>query len=155
MVSRPSCARSSTHQWSPWQSQPNGWAEVHPWLLSGTPRLCRDTRESSSLPRLRLVQNGERASPRRLPITPPHLRRLRPPAGSAPSYEERLLWAAAAVCFFGFFSTGEITASSASAFDPSLHLAWGDVSISGDNQALRVFLKRSKTDQYGRGTEVE
>ena len=51
--------------------------------------------------------------------------------GSAPGYEERLLWAAAAVCFFGFFSTGEITASSASAFDPSWHLAWGDVSISG------------------------
>ena len=22
------------------ESQPNGWAEVHPWLLSGTPRLC-------------------------------------------------------------------------------------------------------------------
>ena len=41
-----------------------------------------------------------------------------------------------------------------SAFDPSVHLAWGDVSISGDNQVLRVFLKRSKTDQYGRGTEV-
>ena len=41
-----------------------------------------------------------------------------------------------------------------SAFDPSVHLAWGDVSISGDNQVLRVFLKRSKTDQYGCGTEV-
>ena len=101
----------------------------------------------------------ERASsgpspPTRLPITPPHLRRLRPQAGSAPSYEERLLWAAAAVCFFGFFRAGEITAPSASAFDPSVHLAWGVVYISGDNQVLRVFIKRSKTDQYGRGTEV-
>ena len=55
--------------------------------------------------------------------------------GSAPGYEERLLWAAAAVCFFGFFSTGEITASSTSAVDQSLHLACGDVSISGDNRS--------------------
>ena len=31
---------------------------------------------------------------------------------------------------------------------------WGDVSVSGDNQVLRVFLNRSKRDQYGRGTEV-
>ena len=77
-----------------------------------------------------------------------------PSCGSAPSYEERLLWAAAAVCFFGFFRAGEITAPNTSAFDPRVHLAWGDVSISGDNQVQRVFLKRSKTDQYGRGTEV-
>ena len=130
----------------------------HAQIMRGHP----EPRESSSLPRLRLVQNGarrERASsgpspPTRLPITPPHLWRLRPLDGVATSYEERLLWAAAAVCFFGFFRAGEITAPSASAFDPRVHLAWGDVSISGDNQVLRVFLKRSKTDQYGRGTEV-
>ena len=99
-----------------------------------------EPRESSPLPHLHLVQSG--------------VRRERPPAGLPPSYKERLLWAAAAVCFFGFFRAGEITAPSASAFDPRVHLAWGDVSISGNNQVLHVFLKRSKTDQYGRGTEV-
>ena len=31
---------------------------------------------------------------------------------------------------------------------------WGDVSISQDRQVAWVFLKRSKTDQFGRGTEV-
>jgi hypothetical protein len=33
-------------------------------------------------------------------------------------------------------------------------LAWRDVSISKDNRALHVFLKRSKTNQFMRGTEV-
>ena len=41
-----------------------------------------------------------------------------------------------------------------SAYDPAVHLSWGDVSISDDGRVLRVFLKRSKTDQYGRGVEV-
>ena len=40
------------------------------------------------------------------------------------------------------------------AFDPAVHLAWGDVSISEDGRLIRIFLKRSKTDQFGRGTEV-
>ena len=39
-------------------------------------------------------------------------------------------------------------------FDAGAHLAWGDVSICEDGRTVRVFLKRSKTDQYGRGTEV-
>lgn len=42
------------------------------------------------------------------------------------------------------------------AFDPRVHLAWGDVSIdSGDPPSkARFFLKRLKTDQFGRGVEV-
>ena len=43
---------------------------------------------------------------------------------------------------------------SATAYDSAVHLSWGDVSISDDGRVLRVFLKRSKTDQYGRGVEV-
>ena len=39
-------------------------------------------------------------------------------------------------------------------FNPAVHLAWGDVAISEDGRALRVTLKRSKTDQYGRGVEI-
>ena len=35
-----------------------------------------------------------------------------------------------------------------------MHLAWGDVSVSDDNSMIRVFLKRSKTDQFGRGVAV-
>ena len=120
-------------------------------------------RELSSLPRLRLVQNGarrERAAAgqpptrRRLPITPAILHQMRPPATRRPvtaSYQETMLWAAATVCFF---RAGEITVPLSSAFDARVHLCWGDVAIADTGGVLRVFLKRSKTDQFGRGTEV-
>ena len=129
----------------------------HAQIMRGHP----EPRETS-LPRLRLVQSGvrrERAEstsihqPVRLPITPHILRRLRPPPGPW-SYDECLLWAAATVCFFGFFRAAEITVPSVPAFDSRVHLAWGDVAISDDNRVLRVFLKRSKTDQFMRGAEV-
>ena len=64
------------------------------------------------------------------------------------------MWAAAVVCFFGFFRAGEITVQLVSAYDPASNLSWGDVAITGDQQVVRIFLRRSKTDQYGRGTEV-
>ena len=79
----------------------------HAQIMWGHP----EPRESSSLPRLRLVQSGVRrehavSSPTpqaaRLPITPLLLRHLRPPS-TDPSYDKRLLWATAAV-FFWFLS---------------------------------------------------
>ena len=91
----------------------------------------------------------------RLPITPTLLRQMYSFCHlSGHSYDMSLLWAATVTCFFGFFSAGEITAPTASAFDPAVHLAWGDVSVSDDNSMIRVFLKRSKTDQFGRGVAV-
>ena len=90
-----------------------------------------------------------------MPITPPILRRIRLVwQPQTPSYDEVLLWAAASTCFFGFFRAGEITVPTASAFDPAVHLSWGDVSISSERQVVRIILKRSKTDQFGRGTQV-
>ena len=130
----------------------------HAQIMRGHP----EPRESSTLPRLRLVQNGVRrvraesvttSPPTRLPISLSLLRLLRPPPETA-SYDECLLWAAAATCFFGFFRAGEITVPSPTAFDARFHLAWGDVAASQDNRMLRVYLKRSKTDQLMRGTEV-
>lgn len=64
------------------------------------------------------------------------------------------MWAAATTCFFGFFCAGKITVPTVSAFDPVVHLSWGDVSISNVSQVVRIILKRSKTDQFGRGTQV-
>ena len=119
----------------------------HAQIVRGHP----EPRESSSLPRLCLVQTGVRrerastgpASVTRLPITPSLLRPMRTYCQpSTPSYDETLLWAAATTCFFGFFRAGEITVPSASMFDPAVHLAWGDVAISADNRVVRVFLKR-------------
>ena len=131
----------------------------HAQVVRGFP----EPRESSTLPRLRLIQNGVKrqrslagqATQERLPITPAVLRRmqrvLHPPH---PPYEDELIWAASAVCFFGFFRAGEIAVASLTSYDPASCLSWGDVAISEDSQVVRVFLKRSKTDQFGRGTEV-
>ena len=67
-----------------------------------------------------------------------------------------MLWAAASLCFFGFFRSGEITVPSLTSFDTSKHLAWGDIALDSiDNpQTLKVHLKISKTDQLGRGVDV-
>ena len=67
-----------------------------------------------------------------------------------------MLWAAATLCFFGFFRAGEITVLSLTLFEPTKHLAWGYVAIDDamNSQALRVCLKKSKTDQLGKGAEV-
>ena len=88
------------------------------------------------------------------PSDSPVLRLIRPPTLLSPqsaTYEEHLLWAAASVCFFGFFRAGEINVPSATAYDSAVHLSWGDVSISDDGRVLRVV---PKMDQYGRGVEV-
>ena len=67
-----------------------------------------------------------------------------------------MLWAAAVLCFFGFFQAGEITIPNTSGFEDSKHLAWEDVAIDDvhNPQLLRVHLKRSKTDQLGKGVDV-
>ena len=132
----------------------------HAQIVQGHP----EPRQSSSLPRLRLVQNGiqrERASsgtmlPIRLPVTISILRQVRPYClASPPDHDSVMMWAAATTCFFGFFRAGELTVPSVAAFDPAVHLAWGDVSVSDSRpHMIRVFLKRSKTDQFGRGVSI-
>ena len=136
----------------------------HAQISQGSP----DIRQSA-LPRLQLVQTGVRrehavrgpAQTVRLPITPSILRRLHavwvPPAPlGPPSFDDVMWWAAASACFFGFFRAGEITVPSTSAFDAAVHLAWGDVSTDAASPPSKICfrLKRSKTDQFGRGVEV-
>ena len=132
----------------------------HELIVRGFPGV-----RQNELPRLQLVKAGirrERAlqgvpQAVRLPITPAILGRLREVWVAVPDrYDHIMLWAAASLCFFGFFRGGEITVQSAGAFDPKVHLAWGDVSVDGTvpPSKIRVFLKRSKTDQFGRGVEV-
>ena len=67
-----------------------------------------------------------------------------------------MLWAAATVCFFGFFRAGEISLTTTTSFDITQHLAWGEVAIdcSEDPQTLKVHLKKSKIDQLGKGVDV-
>ena len=125
-----------------------------------------DPKEFSSMPRLKLVQSRiQRYTSQqhtntvkiRLPITPTILQRIRDywlPKSEEPDI--KMLWAAVVICFFGFFRSGEITVPSVSSFDPSSHLAWGDMSLDNvlEPTTLKIHLKRSKTDQLKKGVDV-
>lgn len=92
-----------------------------------------------------------------LPITPAILLKIR--ALWAPKAKDPdliMLWAATTVCFFGFFRGGEITTTGVNSFSPTTDLAWGDVTIdnSSSPQTLQIYLKRSKTDQVGKGANI-
>ena len=125
-----------------------------------------DPKEFSSMPRLKLVQSGiqryaseqqSRTVKIRLPITPAILHKIRNCwLSKSAQLDVKMLWAAMVICFFGFFRSGEITVPSVNSFNPSIHLAWGDVSI--DNVAapsvLKIHLKKSKTDQLKKGVDI-
>ena len=64
-----------------------------------------------------------------------------------------MLWAAVVTCFFGFFRAGELTTPSLQGYDPAVHLSWGDVTVDSPT-VIRVFLKRSKCDQFGKGVGI-
>ena len=125
-----------------------------------------DPRDSSSLPRLRLLltgirrvqaESGSSQARRRLPVTPAILRRVKGLWNERPTRGEYVMpWAALTLCFFGFFRSGEITVPRNESFDPKVHLSWGDVAINDPRnpQAIRVQLRRSKTDQFGDGVEI-
>ena len=123
-----------------------------------------DPREQSSLPILKRVQAGIsrvrllKGAPSRirLPITTQLLRQVRSALNKSSHPEKSLLWAVCCTAFFGFFRLGELLLESATAFRQSLHLAWGDIAI--DDQAnphmVCIHLKRSKTDQFGKGVNI-
>lgn len=108
---------------------------------------------------VRYLQSKRGRAPRtRLPITPELLHKIRREWDKATTdrADNLMLWAACTLCFFGFFRAGEITVQSESAFDPGVHLTFGDLAL--DNQSnptiLRVRVKRSKTDPFRRGIDV-
>ena len=125
-----------------------------------------DPCDTSSLPHLKLVlmgirclQSHSRANPARirLPITFSILSGIKKVWEDAGiNHDSLLMWAAMTVCFFGFFRSGKITVPFAAAFNPTIHLSWGDVAV--DNLAnpsvIHFFLKWSKHDQFGTGVEV-
>ena len=58
--------------------------------------------------------------------------------------------------FFSFFQSGEITIPQRLVFDSAIHLAWEDVAVDSlvVLTCVRVHLKRSKCDQFGKGVDV-
>lgn len=102
-------------------------------------------------------QAGSRRSHTRLPITPRILLQLKAAWSSQLSpFDADMLWAAATMCFFAFLRSGELVVPSDSAFDPNVHLAYGDVRADNTSspQFLEVRIKASKTDPFRVGVAV-
>ena len=130
-----------------------------------------EPRVFSLLPRLKLVQAGvqrthalRKSGPVkvRLPITPLILKKMRENWSSGViDIDTTMLWAASVLCYlvlcyFGFFRSGEITVPSQSAYQPGTHLSRRDVALDNPTEPamIRVILRRSKTDQLGKGVAV-
>lgn len=93
---------------------------------------------------------------KRLPVTPLVLEKVFTALNRDPyKYENKLLWAACCLGFFGFLRSGEFTTSS-SQFDPSWHLSIQDISVDSitNPSVLQVVIKGSKTDQFRQGACV-
>ena len=60
------------------------------------------------------------------------------------------------LCFFGFFRSGELVVASKSGFNSAVHLNWGDVAVNNPAAPtmLKIHLRRSKCDQFGKGVDV-
>ena len=92
-----------------------------------------EPREFSLMPRLRLVQSGinrthttQASTKVRPPIIPAILHSLK--EHWSPQWTNMdiiMMWAAATLCFFGFFCSGEITVPTEKSLDHTKHLAWG------------------------------
>ena len=114
----------------------------------------------SPTPKLTYVLKGIRKQspghvrPPRMPLTPQHLHRIYDTwTRTTPSFDKQMLWAAFCIGFFGFMRSGEFTSVSG---PNETCLQVSDVSIdSRDNpQVLTIFLKKSKTDQFGQGSHI-
>ncbi len=93
----------------------------------------------------------------RLPITPQILRGIKVLwSPQQLQHNTIMLWSAICTAFFGFFRLGEITAPSASHFDPKVHLTFNDISIDDpvSTKVITLQIKCSKTDQLRAGTNI-
>jgi hypothetical protein len=115
-----------------------------------------DPREQSAFPVSRARLGRQQPSRVRLPITGQVLRRVKADLEQSGHPERTVIWAVCCVAFFGFFRLGELLLPSQDAFNPRLHLAWGDVAVDDTRnpRMVRCRLKQSKTDQLGRGVDV-
>lgn len=123
-----------------------------------------DPRDQSSLPILKRVLAGicrarlARRMPARvrLPITGPLLARICTALHSSSHPEKALIWVISSVAFFGFFRLGELLVESPDQYHPAVNLAWGDVAVDSlsSPSMVKIHLKRSKCDQFGKGIDV-
>ena len=123
-----------------------------------------DPRDHSSLPRLKRVLAGisrvrlsQQHCPRvRLPITGSLLTRIHTALVQSTNPDRTLIWAISSLAFFGFFRLGELLVESADQYQQASCLSWGDVAVDSIStpSMVRVHLRRSKCDQFGKGVDV-
>ena len=100
---------------------------------------------------------GEVDKRERLPITPPLLRKIKSVwDGQVQDYDIVMLWAACCLAYFGFLRAGELTVPSDSAFDPSIHLSWGNLAVDNPESPaiMSVTLKASKMNPFRKGVTL-
>lgn len=118
--------------------------------------------QMGTMPQLEYILKGvkrkaQSSSRTRLPITPGVLMQLKQAWQHSPDTRDAvMLWAAATLCFFGFLRSGEVVSPGDHTFDPTVHLAYGDVTISDphDPSFLEVRIKASKTDPFRKGVTI-
>ena len=117
------------------------------------------------MPRLQYVLRGiksdEAKAPappkQRLPVMPALLMRMYSVLqNDSQEFNNIMIWAALLVCFFGFMRcSGEITILSQTAYDPTAHLNFTDVSVDDPDHPtiVQLSIKQSKTDPFRQGVK--
>lgn len=123
----------------------------------GDPGISQMTRLEQVLRGIKSVQAKRdiKGKPR-LPISLDILQKLRAVWLKDRSYDAKMLWAAASMCFFGFLRSGELTVPSITGYDKGVHLSFGDVAVDSldSPQVLQVKIKASKTDPFRVGVDI-
>ena len=100
---------------------------------------------------------GQTHTKQRLPVTPTLLIKMYSSLRSNPhDFNNIMIWAASLVCFFGFMRSGEITIPSQSAYDPTVHLNFADISVDNPTNPaiIQLSIKQSKTDPFRQGVNI-
>ena len=99
-------------------------------------------------------RSGMTTSKKRQPITLPLLKTIKTELSHAnlPSQDKLAYWAAFTLAFYGFLRASEYTAPSTRCFNPGVHLLVKDITITSDS--IKLLLKRSKTDKFGKSATV-
>lgn len=93
----------------------------------------------------------------RLPITRSIMDKIRLVLHErADSYNNKLMWAACCMAFFGFLRCSEFTVPSQDGYDPDSHLSLSDISVDSrtDPSMIRIHVKQSKTDPFRQGVHL-
>ena len=111
--------------------------------------------------RLDLVLKGvlrtkQKQSRPRLPVTPQILRVIRRSLEANPGFDSTMLWAACCTAFFGFLRCSEFSTASTTEFNSKADLLASDVAVDSHHKpsVIAVKIKRSKTDQFGKGVTI-